>query len=396
MMMSDIYRACEDGDVNLLKVLIDTSPPGSEINLIESNGNTPLHIACKNGHTDIVQLLLYKYNVDPDKLNVYNQTAYEEVSDDKIHQLFHRLKKDKYRFCSDENSTNPLQVIKPEHPSDTRWLHHYSNDSPILTELYCDVIDQQRAPYIAIFNAFRSFFGNDPYKKKIEKCSMIIQSMINQTLSSNSSKYIHASKLIQTFKKTGNIEYLLKLYTLHKDLCEFIGKDQDNTNYFYAPIKDYLYTVEHRAYKGDSYRGLTMTKVDFDAYKYAFKNKGSYIGTNTFCSTSIDLSTARLFADSGDIQYDKVKVLIKFHFVEPCSTAIILFSNLPHFQSISNYDEELEILILPKTIFSVEDIQQDHQTGFPIIHLQHYNTDQQQAEMDQERLESFINSVILD
>jgi hypothetical protein len=395
-MVSDIFKACEDGDINLLIVLIDTSPSGSEINPLEVNGNTPLHIACKKGHLDIVRLLLYKYNVDPDKLNIDSRTAYQEASNDKIRQLFHRLKTDKYRFCTDENTKHPLEIIHGQNPSKSHWLEHFPNDSPIVQELYYGVLDQQRTSLISIINMVRSFFGNDPYKKQLERWTIHIQSLIDQSLISSPSEYIRASELLQNFENSGDIKHLLKLYTLHKDFCLFIGKDQHNTNCFYAPIDYHLYTVENRSYQGYSYRGLTMTKDDFSSYKYALDKKGSYIRTNTFCSTSIDLLTARFFADSGDIINEKVKVITKFHFIKPCSTAIILFENLPHFKSISNYDNELEILIFPGTIFSVKDIEIGNETQFPMIHLEHYNTDEQQGEMAQERLQSFIDSCILD
>ena len=34
------------------------SHDGTDVNISNSNGMTPLHVACENGHTDIVNLLL--------------------------------------------------------------------------------------------------------------------------------------------------------------------------------------------------------------------------------------------------------------------------------------------------------------------------------------------------
>ena len=54
--MIEIWKACKDGDIYMMRVIIRE---GHNINQQTQNkGNTPIHIAAKNGHNLIVKLLL--------------------------------------------------------------------------------------------------------------------------------------------------------------------------------------------------------------------------------------------------------------------------------------------------------------------------------------------------
>ncbi len=54
--MLDIWKACKDGDLDMVRIMIRE---GQNINQQTQNkGNTPIHIAAKNGHYLIVKLLL--------------------------------------------------------------------------------------------------------------------------------------------------------------------------------------------------------------------------------------------------------------------------------------------------------------------------------------------------
>ncbi|CAF1526020.1 unnamed protein product, partial [Didymodactylos carnosus] len=152
--------------------------------------------------------------------------------------------------------------------------------------------------------------------------------------------------------------------------------------------------VAHRAYKGLSFRGLTMTQKNFAEYERALNCHESYIHTKTFCSSSADLKAAKMFLP--DQSTTKLKVLMIFHFDQPCSTAIILFGDLAKkLQCISKFEGEQEILILPQTIFSVMKIEKSTD-GLQIIHLQCYNTASVQAEMWEDRYKSYIDAFFSD
>lgn len=389
-MFSEIYKSCESGDIDYLKALVETSPILTNIIKLETNGSTALHVACSHGHANIVKLLLNEYNVDPYVVNNNGLTAYEEASNDEIRRLFHELERDKYRFSSDENCPNPFELSSESH-----WLHHYPNQAPILNEAFYEVLNQQGDGLQSIINCVKYLFGFDSHQKKIDQHSILIQPMIDKSFEFSRPQYSDACKLLQHYKKTGDIEYLLTLYTLNKSFCEYLGQDLRNTSYFYAPINMYLYTVENRAYKGRSYRGLTMNQKDFDEYKDAFKNKG-FIKTKTFCSTSVNPSVAEFFADSGNTQDGRLKVKLTLNFDESCSTAIILYVCEPNLKSISHYDDEEEVLLLPGTIFSVTGIEKDDEKQLHKVYLKHYNTDKDKSDVAQDRLQSFVDSIILD
>jgi hypothetical protein len=276
--------------------------------------------------------------------------------------------------------------------------------SPSPSECYDEVLAGQRQPYLAIIDWCKSLFGYDPHKEKIGKWLKDLQFHMEQCLideylkrhcEPNYTLYFKADKCIKEYAKTGEIEHLLRLYTLDTSICQYFAQNLDRTNYLYAPILFNLLSVKERAYQGLCFRGLTMKKSEFAKYQQAFYHKESYIKTNTFCSTSTDPSVAEMFTDTSK-EKDTVSVIMNFEFVEPCSTALILFSSLPQLKCISNFEDEQEVLILPGTIFSVKDIQENDQTQLKIIYLEHYNTDGEKAEMAQERVKSFIDSCVLD
>ncbi|CAF3196831.1 unnamed protein product [Rotaria sp. Silwood2] len=396
-MLSEIYLACENGDADLVQALIKTSPSKSDLNKVEINGNTALHIASSQGHVNIVQLLLYEYHVYPYAVNNSGLTAYQEASNDEIRQLFHLLERDHYRFASNESISNPFEVINGQHRQKSHWLHHYSSTRPISMELLPEIWTKDCDFYTAVFNAVNSFlFGIDPDRKKFEEWTKNIQSIIDRTFTFPHSQYFHACELLQAFIRTREIEYLLKLYTLDKLFSQNLGNNLHYTECFYAPIHFSLLTVKNRSYRGRSYRGLTMTRKDLDEYKYAFNHKESYVKTNTFCSTSVDRLVAEVFADSGNVEDEKVKVLMIFDFEQPCSTAITLFARQPNFQSISEWEEEREVLVLPGTIFSVTNVEEYEQRQFDHVYLKHHSTVEEEADIAEAKLQSFIETFCTD
>ncbi|CAF4106430.1 unnamed protein product, partial [Rotaria sordida] len=86
---SDLYIACGDGDIDLVQGLL-ASMSVEQINSIEPNGNTALHIASSNGHSRIVKLLLDTGVVSRSIRNQHNLTPYGEAQSEEIRQLFKR------------------------------------------------------------------------------------------------------------------------------------------------------------------------------------------------------------------------------------------------------------------------------------------------------------------
>ena len=80
---SDLYIACRDGDIDLVQGLL-ASMSVEQINSIEPNGSTSLHIASSSGHSRIVKFLLDTGVVSRSIRNQHNLTAYSVAQSEEI------------------------------------------------------------------------------------------------------------------------------------------------------------------------------------------------------------------------------------------------------------------------------------------------------------------------
>jgi hypothetical protein len=367
-MLSDIYKACEEGDVNLVRSIIETSPLTVDINGVEPNGSTALHLACEKGYVHIVQLLLHEYDIRRDHKNRLGRTAYE-ISSDAICTLFHRPIDEANPFCTGMTFQNPFQLINKGNPN---WLKFYSNSSNILiNDLGNYTVGGFEVPRNGYLYNLKRFIGLDPDKKKIEEWSTHLQCFLDEHLSIYPRLYSDASKCLQDYSESREIEHLLRLYTLSGSICQCLAEDKIKCDYFYAAIHFNLPSMHKRSYKGQCYRGLSMTENDFRYYRSALENKDSYLGMNTFSSTSIKRHVAEDFMNSSSNQ---LKVLLRINFARICETAIALYKLGPEFPCISKYEDEEEVLILPGTVFSVTKIEENFHSRSKIIYLEHYDT----------------------
>jgi hypothetical protein len=387
-MLSDIYKACEEGDVNLVRSIIETSPLTVDINGVESNGSTALHLACEKGYVHIVQLLLHEYDVRRDHKNRLGRTAYE-ISSDAIRELFHRSNDETNPFCTDANFQNPFEIINKRNPN---WLKFYSNSSSLVTaDLSNYTTGGFEVPWNGYIHNIKRFIGLDPDKKKIEQWSKYLQDFIDKYLSINSKLYSNAIKCLENYTETRKIECLLYLYTLHTDICKYLAQDKNNSDHFYAAIHFNLPSIRERAYKGRCYRGLTMTENNFNVYQRALMTEGSYLGMNTFSSTSINRKVAEMFIDSSSNLF---KILLIINFARLCPTAIALYKFRSELECISKFEDEEEVLILPGTVFSVTKIEENFHSRSKIIYLEHYDTSDEISEIMVERFEGFIENML--
>lgn len=79
-----------------------------------------------------------------------------------------------------------------------------------------------------------------------------------------------------------------------------------------------------------------------------------------FASTSIDRHVAEQFSSKSSPSSNKCRALLIFHFSQPCDTAINLAAIAEyHLPCISNYENEREVLVGPRSVFKVTKIEFD-------------------------------------
>lgn len=61
----DIWTACRNGKIDIVRELLDSEPLLASIGDPNNSQVTPLHWASINNHRNIVELLLIQYKVDP-------------------------------------------------------------------------------------------------------------------------------------------------------------------------------------------------------------------------------------------------------------------------------------------------------------------------------------------
>ncbi|CAF1283289.1 unnamed protein product [Rotaria sordida] len=123
---SPFYNACRNNNIDLVKKYLQEMSL-EEINKLEPNGSTALHVAAYRGHEEIVQLLLQK-DACYTTVNKYNCTPLDEAKTDRIKQMIRR-RMNKTRFIS-ESIEWILQTDKADFQAHQYWtkLETYGRD----------------------------------------------------------------------------------------------------------------------------------------------------------------------------------------------------------------------------------------------------------------------------
>ncbi|CAF3377421.1 unnamed protein product [Rotaria sp. Silwood2] len=371
--VSDLYKACRDGDEDLAQDLL-ISLEYSNVNHLEPNGSSALHVAAFFGHVNIVRLLL-DFHVDRRQRNRYGLTAYQEAKTDEIRQLFHRPIGARQRLCDDQSS---LLVFFNEHNSNELEEHV---PSPWVNQLETDRrISQYRqllsmAKYLWSSEWGQKYFTF--YTRFIDQNNTInlkyfirrFEQLINENFPPNSAQYPAIRALFDEYQQTGRPESLLTLYTLDSPFYTLMTDSIDNSSIFIFLIWKYLNTLTSRFFRGTSYRGLSVTYDDLRAYQWALEKNDRIIGIFRFCSSSTERSVAEFYGEMAS--FDRIPTLMVFNFDRPYNGAIQLYSSSNDIPCISNFENEREVLILPGTLFRVWKIEMDEHTGHHIIYLNH-------------------------
>ncbi len=367
-LFSDLYTACVHNDYLMVLGLLESSDY-KDINRREPNGSTALHEAAALGHANIVHFLLNEYSVDRNQKNLNNRTAYEVASNDEIRQLFHRPKDNIRFFSNDDSYQNVLFTENDNNNCSSDRVERYRTKSDVKAQRAAEL--RKEVPHLVeiFYEQFRRWFW--PREKSNEELwASALFEIIEQKLGKSHAQYFQARELIQRYLTTSNIEPLLCLYTLETPFYRYLTSEKDRSRCLALPMLARIQCLHERVFKGDCYRGLSMTCNDLKAYEWARDHEGSYLEMNTFCSTSDDKSVAEHYMEASKTE-DKIQVLMKFSFVKTCRTAIQLFKISNDLPSLSNFENEREILILPGTFFTVKRI--DIEKFITKICLEHFN-----------------------
>lgn len=320
--ISDFYMFCRNNDIDSVKSLLETIT-SEQIDQLEPNGSTALHVASYYGHDEIVKLLLEK-GASRSITNKYNLTPYEEGKTDATRQLFSRNNADG-RFLGDANNTIEWirvgEHIDLEAKAIRKMLKAYSVvDKKEKKEIQIEMIDLGN--YEGIDKIKRYFDqvneNNDPvYMLKAYTEETEFYRRLNRALAT-------AHELNQADKS-------------QRQLLDFL-----NLIFYHPRFHNYQY-------RGVTYRGMKMTDVDLKQYEI-----GAKFMTKTLLSTSKDRNIAERFAakKQTDANGNEIKQACIFKYqIRKAYRALAI-------EELSVFPHEQEVLVIPYSAFEVVNIQE--------------------------------------
>ncbi|CAF3802936.1 unnamed protein product, partial [Rotaria sp. Silwood1] len=110
-------------------------------------------------------------------------------------------------------------------------------------------------------------------------CINKIRKILDNTVSKEHNQYDRCCDLLSKYSQDGNVESLLRLYSLETPFYQALRHDIGPLKW---PLCLNLSNLKHRYFQGQCYRGVIMTRDDLQSYHAALSNKGSFIRTNPF------------------------------------------------------------------------------------------------------------------
>jgi hypothetical protein len=294
-----------------------------EINQIEPNGSTALHVASYRGHEKIVELLLEK-GASHTVVNRYNNTPLDEAKTEKIKQLIHSRMKKTTRFVSES-----VEWILP------------TNDADFQADQYSKIIKT---------------YGRDPHFERL-----IIH--IKENYLEKDLKYVEDIEKIKEYFDMAILHkdplYLLIAYTaetgfysalnihLAKLRLENLTDNENLDRAYYIGIIAHHPQLQRFSYIGTVFRGMMIMNDDLKQYQI-----GTRILTKTFSSASKERNIALGFLNNN-LDTDNRLSTICIYQIRNQGTALDI-------QHISLFKYEQEVLVLPYSAFKITDIQRNN------------------------------------
>ncbi|CAF4166086.1 unnamed protein product, partial [Rotaria sordida] len=206
-----------------------------EINKIEPNGSTALHVAAYRGYEEIVELLLQK-GACYTTVNRYNSTPLNEAKTDKIKQMIRRRMNKTTRFIS-ESIEWVLQTDKADFQAHQYWkkLEAYGRDPQ-----FYELIDYIKRNYV------------EKDLQNIEDIDTVIK-YFNIAIEKRDPVYLLQAYTAETgFYSALNV----RLTQLH---LENLTDNENLSRAYYIGIIARHPKFETFSYIGEAYRGMMIT-----------------------------------------------------------------------------------------------------------------------------------------
>ncbi|UJR19989.1 hypothetical protein I4U23_023123 [Adineta vaga] len=332
---SEFYLACRNNNVNRARQLLEDMSL-DEIDRIEPNGSTALHVACYYGHREIVDLLL-KAGADRAINNTFNCLPFDEAKDGRIKELFYRVP-----------NANRLA-------SNTGVIEWESVDN--------DAVENSAQDRQLIQSIYRNSTGTTSIEKMFQK---IENNYINNGLA-NFDGIDKIKRFFQKATQDQNPIWIIKAYTAETDFYKILNteiacgatKFQNERRYIIA-LLSYHPKLDALAFTGCSYRVIQMNFYDLEKYKV-----NCSLITKSFLSSSIDRKIAELFLCQKESSQKEIIVpkrvkqdgsltktwIMCIYYIKHHRTAL-------HIENSSQYANEGEVLIMPYSVFRVRRIAQ--------------------------------------
>ncbi|CAF1370704.1 unnamed protein product [Rotaria sp. Silwood1] len=302
-----------------------------EINQMEPNGSTALHVAAYRGHEKIVELLLQK-GACYSTVNKYNCTPLDEAKTDRIKQLIRR-RMNTARFVSDASIEWILSTNDADFQASEYWekLKTYGTDSQ--------------------FYQLITYIKKNYLEKDLQDIDGIntIKQYFDMAINEKDPVY-----LLQAYTAETGFYSTLNVHLAQLQLENLTAKENISRAYYIGIIARHP-KLKTFSYTGVTFRGMMITNNDLKQY-----NRGTRILTKTFSSTSKQKDVALGFLRDNSGTDDRLSTICVYE-IRNERTALDI-------EHISLFQDEKEVLILPYSAFKIIDIKQ-YENGSPRVEI---------------------------
>ncbi|CAF0839069.1 unnamed protein product [Adineta ricciae] len=318
---SPFYNACRENDISTVEEYLK-SMSLEDVDRLEPNGSTALHVAAYEGHEKIVELLLKKGAACSIK-NKYDATPLDQTKSNKIKQLIRR-RMNHTRFVSDS----------------VEWILKADNADYQAHEYLKPLESYGKHPrfYEYITYIKQNFLEKD--LRDIDDIDMI-KEYFDKAINEKNPIYLLIAYTAET-----NFYSILNIH-LAKMRVENLTAEENLKLAYYIGIIARHPNFDTLSYTGVTYRGMMVTADDIKQY-----TKGARILTKTFSSSSVEPNVALRFMTNDSTTSNRSSTLCIYEIRNP-RTALDI-------RNISMFPDEEEVLILPYSAFKIKEIKTNY------------------------------------